>query len=669
MGTHYRYGCVGDILCLNKGHFIYLTFLLESINRYTYDILFISQKQMTTHVRPAIKHLTQEDKQRLRVSDHEEVYHIFSTCKSFGSFCIQSKYTYDYYMRVRDLVDPGKGAYEKALLGLYVRNNHIEMLYGDKYDTFNRSVDYFEPKTYWDLRDSTRFTIVQKLCDDFKIDFDKEHLERYDLRVYHIKQFLADKKYEHKKHVWLQSNRPISEIHGIHRSFVFRDGLYTLRKYYEIEKCIEHSLRQIASNKYNINTLRETERKYTPAVHSLTPLQQEAVTNFTHFPVSIIYGQAGTGKTQITKEIAKLYKEHSLIFVAPTGKAVERLMKQTDLKTRCFTMHKLLYSNGSYVDEQIMIGEQIVVLDEQSMVDNNIIASFLNRFKHAICRIVFMGDPYQLPPIANGQFFKDLIDRSKYTQVELTTIHRSKNDNIPKFAQDIRRGIPNIPQNDNIIIYQSSHDDLIVNDIVGRCIHDIKENKDTIALCFSNKRVATLNRDIMAQLQNTNNRHYIPVRYFGKWRLPDNQPFKLYVGTKVMCVKNRYNIETKQLEAANGTCGKITSLDEDLQVVWVEFTNGCIPFKGDDIREYIRPAYAITIHKSQGSEYDRVIYWCNYMSYSSSNRELIYTAVTRAKSQCILYDNQTRWNNFSECIRAVRNHRVTRLFIDTKHVT
>jgi len=381
----------------------------------------------------------------------------------------------------------------------------------------------------------------------------------------------------------------------------------------------------------------------------LTNEQKEAIHNSLRNRCSIITGGAGTGKTTIIGEIVKILENSNISYVCTsfTGKAASRLREVLKSITMykeqlAYTMHSLILRrknlekreitnvNINYFgneDENEMNNDTInyipekalfpnyVIIDECSMVTGNLLFEFLNVFND-ITNIILVGDPYQLEPFGNwGRPFKSLVESGKIPIYHLNTNFRTNNNNILINAQLIYHNRDNVKLhynanfhhlNGNINLVMNIYNNLIVNGI-----------------SYRNIKILVPIGELVTQINFTCQDYWSNVRGFR------NKKFLL--GDPVIMTKNDY-----KLNVMNGEEGIITSINNNK--VSVKFNDQIINFNDGNILDL---AYALTIHKSQGSEYDYVILYVPYL-YQNVNKNLIYTAITRAKKEiwCIDGSNE-----------------------------
>ena len=383
--------------------------------------------------------------------------------------------------------------------------------------------------------------------------------------------------------------------------------------------------------------------------------QKDAIFSALLNNVSIITGGPGTGKTTIEKGIIYLYNELfesdlSIIFLcAPTGKASKRIEESTGYRAQ--TIHRTLgYDrDGNYAFNKFNpLPARLIIVDEASMIDTYLFQRLLEALP-SDAKIVIVGDSDQLPSIGPGQVLKDLIDSNYFKTTKLTKIHRQKaNSKIISLAYDI------LDESINIEI-DESHEELSfipcdISDAKDVIVHTIKHflgkgyslQNDIEVLIPIYKGPAGID-EINKYLQSVfNSRFNFEMNY-------DKDTY--YLDDKVIQLANQY-----EDMVMNGDMGTIKDLLSNKEIV-VDFQGNIVKYKGQDISN-ISLAYAISIHKSQGSEFKVVIVPVFSKYNIILNKKLLYTAVTRAKDFLVLIGDM---NAINRAIKISSKNRKTRL--------
>ncbi len=385
---------------------------------------------------------------------------------------------------------------------------------------------------------------------------------------------------------------------------------------------------------------------------SLDELQKQAVLESIKNGIMILTGGPGTGKTTTINTMIGYFAEEGMdIFLAaPTGRAAKRMTEATGYEAK--TIHRLLELNGASVEEKRLakferneenpLEADVIIIDEMSMVDIHLFQALLKAIMPGT-RLIMAGDINQLPPVGPGQVLRDLIDSGCFPKVMLQKIFRQAEES------DIVVNAHRIHEGKNIALDNKSRDFFFlerndVNVIYKHMIQLIREKLPTYVNAGSyDIQVLTPMRKGSLGVETLNGilQQYLNPPDASKEEHPyGNGLFR--VGDKVMQIKNNYQMEwevvskygipvDKGLGVFNGDMGVIREINEFSQELVVEFDECrrvAYPFHQLD---EIELAYAVTIHKSQGSEYPAVIMPLLSGPRMLMNRNLLYTGVTRAK--------------------------------------
>ena len=371
--------------------------------------------------------------------------------------------------------------------------------------------------------------------------------------------------------------------------------------------------------------------------------QIEAIDKALKEPISIITGGPGTGKSTVIKGIvdtySSLFKKDDLIrdqiyLLAPTGRASKRLKEVTN-HNNSQTIHKFLgYQGHGYFSALVdnNIKAKLIIIDEFSMVDINLASVFFKCISPTT-KIVIVGDVDQLPAVGCGDVLRDLIECKEITTTRLNKIHRQASDStIISLAHEINQG--NLPytvvekQHDRNFI--PCEDDKIVDFISTVVKQGLDKGMDIVkdiqVLVPMYKGVVGID-SINYRLQDEFNKDSKEIKFNGR-RFREND--------KVIQLINR-----QEKQVMNGDIGyirKITIENENLKSLEVQFDHGSVLYEKEDLDD-LNLAYAISIHKSQGSEFKLVIVPFSFKYWIMLKRKLIYTAITRAKSYLIMLGN------------------------------
>ncbi len=363
--------------------------------------------------------------------------------------------------------------------------------------------------------------------------------------------------------------------------------------------------------------------------------QIEAIRSAVSEKVMVITGGPGTGKTTIISALIKIYRELGarIMLAAPTGRASKRMSEATGYPAR--TIHRMLEYNlqkgGFQRSQDHPLEVDVLILDETSMIDTILMYHLLKAVPSG-ATLILVGDVNQLPSVGAGNVLKDVIRSRKVPVVELKEIFRqAANSGIIRNAHRINTGLlPELKQErealgDFYFIEQEDQEEvlriimeLVCQRIPKRFQLDPLEGIQVLAPMHKGT-VGTEN--LNAKLQEALNPSGPTIIRGGRtFRLKD----------KVMQVRNDY-----EKEVFNGDIGRITSMDEEMREVIVTYDGVPVPYDASDLDEIVH-AYAISVHKSQGSEYPAVILPLLPQHYLLLQRNLIYTAVTRAKKLLVI---------------------------------
>lgn len=374
-----------------------------------------------------------------------------------------------------------------------------------------------------------------------------------------------------------------------------------------------------------------------------SPKQLEAIEKALLEPITIVTGGPGTGKSTVIKGIveafASLYNKKDLVkneiyLLAPTGRASKRLKEVTN-HNNASTIHKFLGYQGNGFFAALNDGEikaKLIIIDEFSMVDISL-ASIFFKCISPLTKIVIVGDVDQLPAVGCGDILRDLIDSKEITTTRLDKIHRQASDStIISLAHEINQG--NLPysiiekQHDRNFI--PCNDEMMIDFITTVVKQGIDKGMDLIkdiqVLVPMYRGFVGIDA-INYKLQDTFNKNDNEIVYNGK-RYREND--------KVIQLVNR-----QEKQVMNGDIGYIRAINKEnnsVKSINVQFDFGSVHYEKDDLDD-LNLAYAISIHKSQGSEFGLVVVPFSFKYWIMLKRKLIYTAITRAKKYLIMLGN------------------------------
>ena len=381
------------------------------------------------------------------------------------------------------------------------------------------------------------------------------------------------------------------------------------------------------------------------------PLQAEAVRTAARRQVMLLTGGPGTGKTTSLRGILALFDRLHLrtALTAPTGRAAKRLSEACGAEAS--TIHRLLetrYDSASggltfTHDQRDPLEADAVILDEASMVDIVLMRALLAALPGG-CRLVMVGDPHQLPSVGPGNLLSDLIRSGRLPTLRLTEIFRqAARSAIIRGARTVDQGdcpeLVNDPAGDFFFL-RRREPDRAVETIVSLCRSRLPENlgipADQIQVLSPTRKgpagTAALNRALQAAVNPPEEGK--TEKTFG--------PALYRTGDRVMQVKNNYDVMWESADGRevgmgifNGDIGRVEDIDLSAGVVTVDF-DGHRAVYTPDMMNQLEPAYAITVHKSQGSEYRAVILSAVEAAPMLLTRGVLYTAMTRARELLIM---------------------------------
>ncbi|MBR3975412.1 MAG: ATP-dependent RecD-like DNA helicase [Clostridia bacterium] len=406
--------------------------------------------------------------------------------------------------------------------------------------------------------------------------------------------------------------------------------------------------------------------------------QKEAIKIAGEKGLLILTGGPGTGKTTAVKGIIELFerKRMDVLLCAPTGRAAKRMSEVTDREAK--TIHRLLEVEWDDSDKPVFrrnaqnpLIAGAIIIDEMSMVDTQLFASLLDAVPMS-CRIILVGDSDQLPSVGPGNVLSDLMQSDMLPMVCLTEIFRqSQKSLIVMNAHRIISGempVLNIKDNDfffmnreNPVVCASTVSQLVANRLPEA--YGFSPLDDIQILCPSRKGdcgTVNLNRKLQEVLNP-------PDRTKNELKTSGGRLFR--EGDKVMQVRNNYNIPwNKGAEVGegifNGDIGILKKINYAAGVMTIIFDDRVAQYPADNLSE-LDLAYAVTVHKSQGSEYPVVIMPLCDVPPMLLYRNLLYTAVTRAKKMLLLVGNEEKISKMVENNRQNKRYSALKSFLCT----
>lgn len=387
----------------------------------------------------------------------------------------------------------------------------------------------------------------------------------------------------------------------------------------------------------------------------LDPLQKDAIVKSACYPILILTGGPGTGKTTTINTMIRYFEEEGYVIAlaAPTGRAAKRMTQATGYEAK--TIHRLLELNAGALEngmtpkfernEDNPLEADIVLIDELSMVDIFLFMALLKATANG-AKLIFVGDMNQLPSVGPGRVLKDLVDSKKFECVELQTIFRQARDSdIVMNAHFIKNGKkPKLDNQSKDFFFLPRQDPQVIYKHMVQLIQEklpkyVESTSSEIQVLTPMRKgplgVEMLNKILQNQLNMESDAK--------KEKKVGDTLFR--EGDKVMQVKNNYKIEWEVkgknsividsgVGVFNGDIGRVIEINSYAEYMLVEMDEGKhVQYSFSQLEE-LELAYAVTIHKSQGSEYPAVIIPILGGPKMLLNRNLLYTAVTRAK-KCV----------------------------------
>lgn len=440
-------------------------------------------------------------------------------------------------------------------------------------------------------------------------------------------------------------NKHINYLENNHDIVLDGDNVYFIDTY-EDELIITEKLSQI--KKYGVkDNLKLSDISVLLKYENITynSEQKEAIIRSLNNPISIISGGPGVGKTTIVKAIVNAYMEKNhmtnidalskIALLAPTGRASKKLASSTLLPAS--TIHRFLKWNKETDDFQIneynKAFQELIIVDEVSMLENHLFASLLKGLTSHI-KLVLVGDVFQLPSVGPGQILRDLIASDKVPYIMLSQIYRqSENSYIPYLARDIKE------KNISDEIFKRKDDYTFINVKID-CI-----KKTIMKICELSKEKGINENDIqilapMYKGENgIDNLNHIMQNFFNP--NSDNKNEITY-GFTTFRVNDKVlqQVNNPDCNVFNGDIGYITEIkyktnNREKDRITINFDGNYVEYTKEDL-QMIKHAYAITIHKSQGSEFPHVIIPICHSYNKMLYNKLIYTGISRAKKSLVV---------------------------------
>jgi len=362
--------------------------------------------------------------------------------------------------------------------------------------------------------------------------------------------------------------------------------------------------------------------------------QKDALMHALTESVSVITGGPGVGKTTIIRALSRILaqKKLRLLLAAPTGRAAKRLEEST--RHAASTVHRLLeyvpVTNKFARNDDNPLEGDLLVVDEASMLDVQLAYALLRAIPPGM-QLVLVGDRNQLPSVGPGNVLADIIQSGRVTTTALTEIFRQQSgSDIVRVAHGILEG--QVPSNDDddaatdfyfVEAKDNQHARTLIRELVAQripkrfALHPLDDVQVLCPMYRGQTGADTLNRD----LQDVLNPGEIETERAGK---------RYRVGDKVMQIRNDYD-----REVYNGDLGRISHIDISAARLFVRFAERECDYRFEELNDLV-PAYAISVHRSQGSEYSAVVMPVTTDHFLMLRRSVLYTAITRGKRLVVL---------------------------------
>lgn len=437
----------------------------------------------------------------------------------------------------------------------------------------------------------------------------------------------------------------------VQKSFSKRKCIY-LKEYYDAEKYASDKLKLLDDlcPRVDIGDIsRMIMRIESEFGVEYASLQKRAIINSVNNGVMVLTGGPGTGKTTVIRAVIRVFEDlgYKIALTAPTGRAAKRMSESTLHEAK--TIHRLLemdYSNDSKPvfrrNEHSKLEENVIIVDEASMVDTMLFASLLQAIRPG-AKLILIGDTDQLPSVGAGNVLSDIIKSDRFNTVELKEIFRQDEESlIVTNAHAINEGeYPKLTSKNSDFFFLAREDDeMIARTVAELCAirlpktygNDIVNDIQVITPSRKGSAGTVVLNNLLQRVMNPRSDKKVEKKV---------RDIIFREGDKVMQVKNNYDIEWSNDEKNgigifNGDIGVISKIDLRNERMTILFDDNRYVDYDFSYLDELEHAYAITVHKSQGSEYPVVIIPMYSFTPRLMTRNLLYTAVTRAQKMVIM---------------------------------
>jgi len=434
--------------------------------------------------------------------------------------------------------------------------------------------------------------------------------------------------------------RSFYELHDAQKIklITYQDAHYvTLAQHYYVEKNCAEKLKEIirfsTPRSFDLDAIYTSLRTCKEGEIELNEAQQKGIIDCLQSKVSVITGGPGTGKTTLIKKLLSILDAHRINYklAAPTGRAAKRVMESTG--RFAVTIHRLLEFSPQTMSftyhEQNSLKVDYLIIDEASMIDSFLSYALIKAVPFT-AHLIFIGDIDQLPPVGAGNFLRDLIASGTVPVAKLSYIFRqAQNSLIAYNAHRINTGEMPVSKAEctfHDYFFMAEDDPANLPMHLKKIVHGYLPRfgikpEDAIVLAPMNRGVAgtqKLNQDLQ-QLLNGGEKPHVQ-RMFSTFK----------IGDPVIQLRNNYD-----KNVFNGDIGTIKIINEDDKALTITFPEKEVEYDFSELDELML-AYAISIHKSQGSEFPAIIVPLFMQHFTLLQRNLVYTALTRAKRVCFM---------------------------------